>query len=429
MPRSRGHRSRRWARLGALALLLAGLVAGVWFITRQVQAWNHLDAARDALERGESRVARRYLGRCLRTWPSSGEVHFLAARAARRCGDLEEAREHLDRAAECGWVKEALDLERALWRVQVRELPAVEGYLLRCLELRHPDSVLIVEILTPAYLQNYQLDSAQRCADLWVDLAPQNPAAWHARGVLAEGKQSRHVAMESFLAAVRLDPTRRDSRQALVRALIRANRPADARPHLEELLRQDPDDLDARVNLAECQKVLGQTDEARRLLDQVLQRRPDHARALHQRGKLELEAGDAKQAADYLRRAVAAAPYDRELLYTWQRCLQRPEVGLTKEAEECKTRLAAVEADLRLLADLTGKIHKEPGNAELRRGAGEVLLRNGQEEEGLRWLRSALSVQPDHAATHRTLAGYYETKGNSGLAARHRAAAEGRNQP
>ena len=50
-------------------------------------------------------------------------------------------------------------------------------------------------------------------------------------------------------------------------------------------------------------------------------------------------------------------------------------------------------------------------------GAGEVLLRNGQEEEGLRWLRSALAVQPDHAATHRTLAGYYQTKGKPALAA------------
>jgi tetratricopeptide (TPR) repeat protein len=408
---------------------LAGLGAGAWFITRQVQAWNHLDAARDALERGESRLARRYLGRCLRTWPSSGEVHFLAAQAARRCGDLEEAREHLDRAAECGWVKEALDLERALWRVQVRELPAVEGYLLRCLELRHPDSVLIVEILTPAYLQNYQLDSAQRCADLWVDLAPQNPAAWHARGVLAEGKQSRHVAMESFLEAVRLGPTRRDSRQALVRALVRANRPADARPHLEELLRQDPDDVDAKVTLAECHKGLGQTDEARRLLDQVLLRWPDHAHALHQRGKLELETGDAKQAAAYLRRAVAGAPFDKEVLYTWQRCLERPGVAPPEEAAEWKKRLQAVEADLRLLNELTSKIPKEPGNAELRRSAGEVLLRNGQEAEGLRWLRSALAVQPDHAATHQTLAGYYEAKGNVGLAMEHRAAATRGSKP
>jgi Tfp pilus assembly protein PilF len=422
MSSGRGQGSGRWVRLSALVVLLAGLGLAGWFLSAQARAWSHLSAGRAALERGESNQAREHLDICLRAWPRSGEVHFLAARAARRCGELEEASEHLDRAAEYGWDGVAIDLERALWRVQARELPAVEDYLVRCLDLHHPDSLLILEILTPAYLRNFQLDQARACVERWLELAPESAAAWHARGVLAELKQGRTITVESFAEAVRLDPGRRDSRLALARALLNCNRPADARPHLEEVLRQDPDNAEARVKLAACLKGLGKADEARRLLDDVLQQRPEDAEALHQRGKIELETGDSKKAAVYLRRAVERAPFDRELLYTWQRCLQRPEVGAAKEAEDWKKRLDAVEADMRLLANLTAKILGEPRNPDLRCGAGEVLLRNGQEEDGLRWMNSALAIQPDHAATHRALAGYYEKKGNAPLAERHRIA-------
>ena len=52
--------------------------------------------------------------------------------------------------------------------------------------------------------------------------------------------------------------------------------------------------------------------------------------------------------------------------------------------------------------------------------AGSILLRVGEEEEGLRWLRSALRVDPTHRPTHRALADYYQRKGDKEQAEKHR---------
>ena len=45
--------------------------------------------------------------------------------------------------------------------------------------------------------------------------------------------------------------------------------------------------------------------------------------------------------------------------------------------------------------------------AELHRLAGELMLRNGHEWEGVRWLRSALAVDPRHAPSRKALDEYY----------------------
>jgi tetratricopeptide (TPR) repeat protein len=57
------------------------------------------------------------------------------------------------------------------------------------------------------------------------------------------------------------------------------------------------------------------------------------------------------------------------------------------------------------------------------RGVGELFLRNERITEGIRWLNSALEIDPKHAATHRTLAEHYEKTGQKDLAQKHRAQA------
>src|SRR5438445_108681 len=131
---------RRGYRLIVGGAVLAALGLAGWVIAGQVGVWRHLRAGKEALGRHDARSAREHLAHCVRAWPASAEAHFLAAQAARRSGELAEARRHLDRAAELGWVRESIDLERALWRAQAGELPAVENFLNFCLANDHPDA-------------------------------------------------------------------------------------------------------------------------------------------------------------------------------------------------------------------------------------------------------------------------------------------------
>src|SRR5262245_78578 len=222
----------RLLRLLAAVVLLVGLGISGWTIAGQVQGWRHLRAGREALEREDAEAARPHLTECVRIWPSNAEVRFLAAQAARRTGELDEARKHLRVATELGWVEQAIDLERALLRVQQDELPAVESFLRDCVEREHPNSDLILEILTPAYLRNFQLHQASVCVDRWLELRPKSAMAWYSKGLLAERKLSPTKAAEAYQEAVGLDPARRGFRTALARVLLDANRPSEARPHL-----------------------------------------------------------------------------------------------------------------------------------------------------------------------------------------------------
>jgi Tfp pilus assembly protein PilF len=61
---------------------------------------------------------------------------------------------------------------------------------------------------------------------------------------------------------------------------------------------------------------------------------------------------------------------------------------------------------------------------------GVILLRAGEEEQGLAWLERALIESNDrHIPTHKALADYYKKKGNNRLAAQHREKAGGEGSP
>jgi len=412
----------RLFRLLAAVVLLVGLGFSGWTIAGQVQAWRHLRAGREALEREDAEAARPHLAECVRTWPSNAEVRFLAAQAARRCGELDEARKQLRVAAELGWVEQAIDLERALLRVQQGELPAVEDFLSDCVKREHPNSDLILEILTPAYLRNFQLHHASQCVDRWLELRPKSAMAWYSKGLLAERKLSPTKAAEAYQEAVGLDPARRGFRVALARVLLDANRPSEARPHLEELQRLAPEDVEGQVLLGRCLHRLDERDRAIEVLDAVLSRQSEHGDALCLRGQLELDRGQPQQAALYLRRAVQRQPLNREALYGWLRCLQRG--GKPEEVETCRKRLEECDAALARLDELTREIAQRPDDADLRFRAGEIYLKAGEDGEGLRWLLSALAARPDHRATHRLLAQTYQRQGKAELAARHQRMAQ-----
>jgi tetratricopeptide (TPR) repeat protein len=133
---------------------------------------------------------------------------------------------------------------------------------------------------------------------------------------------------------------------------------------------------------------------------------------------LALEYESPAKAEPWLRQAAAVAPTDRGVLYNLFQCLQR--IGKEKEAAEFNAKFTALDEDLVQLREALQEVVKHPQDPEPRYKAGVILLRNGKEKEGLRWLASALVENPRHAATHRALGEYYERCGDRQRAALHR---------
>jgi Flp pilus assembly protein TadD len=139
---------------------------------------------------------------------------------------------------------------------------------------------------------------------------------------------------------------------------------------------------------------------------------------LADRARLALETESAGAAEQWFRRAAEATPFERDVLYGWHQCLAGQ--GRQAEAAEVQARWRRVEGDYHRLAEVTRAIAATPTDPDLRCEAGSILLRNGQEAAGLRWLESALRLNPRHAAARGELAAHYERAGRPDLAERHR---------
>jgi tetratricopeptide (TPR) repeat protein len=91
--------------------------------------------------------------------------------------------------------------------------------------------------------------------------------ALRASRTLAEGRAllvaDRHAdAVARFRASVALDPTRIAARLELANALLTLGRPHEARSHLQDVLRDDPVNGPANLSMARVEKTLGRPDEA-----------------------------------------------------------------------------------------------------------------------------------------------------------------------
>jgi hypothetical protein len=153
-----------------------------------------------------------------------------------------------------------------------------------------------------------------RASPLEVELAAKNDAELLAIGTAASAAQDWSRAAAAFDLLALRSPASRDAAAALHGAGVAHERLGAWRLALERFraLAKAPggDPVEAAFRIAECQYHLGDVDDARATLD-ALAARPglgagDRARALAQRGVVELDAGRAEDAERSLRAAVAA---------------------------------------------------------------------------------------------------------------------------
>jgi tetratricopeptide (TPR) repeat protein len=415
-------RIRRGVRtiLAALAVLAVLGVAGL-LVGRQIWAAYHFHAAGLAMARRDFDQAGAHLAKCLEVWPNSAEAHFLMARAARRAGKYDEAETHLHRARELHWAAEALDAEHAMLKAQRAESGEqrdVQPLLLHWIEQGHPDSVLMLEALVQGYMKTYFLPAAVQCLEMWLERQPDDPQALLWRGDAWERLHRYEDALVDYQRVVDLAPDRDDARRKLAEGLLQAHRAREAEPHFESLHERHPGDAAVLLGLARCHLEMGQTDQARRLLDELLAAQPGDGLALGERGKLELDAGRPDEAERWLRKAVTVVPYERTLVYCYVRALDQQ--GKQEEAALWTARLDRIDDDLKRISEVMRTIHAVPNDPAPRHEAGVILLRNGQEQEGLRWLANALQQDPNYRPTLEFLAEYFESHGQPEKAAQHR---------
>jgi len=394
----------------AVAVPLLGLAAGLGLATPYLRGWYHLRAARAALEAYHNPQAIRHLQACLRVWPENPEVLLLSARAARRAGAYEEAERGLEKYRQARGVDDAGSFEELLLSTE-RAVDQVAALCRRRVGQDDPDSPLILEALTRGYLRQYRLGEAHMCIDLWLQKQPDNPQALCLKGQFhLDYERAPDRAVASYRRAVELDPEHEEARLGLAIVLLESKSFAEAGGHLEHLRRCQPDNLRVQVGVAQCRDALGDVDTALRLVDDVLARQPEYAPALSLRGQLALERGEYAEAETWLRHAVDRAPGDHPARYNLVLCLHHN--GKEEEAKHHEEELRQWEDGVKRFNEIvTRDMLKNPQDPDLHFQLGRLLLRSGHPEEGLRWLHSALHLDPGYEPARRALKEYHEKVG------------------
>ncbi len=302
--------------------------------------------------------------------------------------------------------------------VQRGRLDEATPYLIEQLEDHHPESEQIFEALALGCVSVYHLDRASFWVREMQERFPHNPVGRLLEAQTTETLGHREHLLEKARSLVADYPAYAKAREYLADLLAEDHEYDEAIGQYEELRRRDPTGLKPLLGLARCLMALDRKEEARPLMATLEREHADSGVALLLCGRFALKEKRPEDAGRLLRRALEQSPADPEVHFSLAVCLQQ--LGQPEEARRHLERGKEIEADLMKLENAVEAMSKAPNEPGPRLEAGRICLRNGQVAEGLRWLYGALEVAPNDAETHRTLADFFESRGDRERAQYHR---------
>jgi tetratricopeptide (TPR) repeat protein len=213
----------------------------------------------------------------------------------------------------------------------------------------------------------------------------------------SEGKQSDYVpkAIQHYKEALRLDPSASIIFEELTDLYLQIGRPRDATALAEEMLKLNPENLDARRMLGRIYtRALGDNsagkidqDNLRLAIEQyqkITEKAPKDADSWVMLGRLYRVSNNSPEAEKAFKAAIQADPDNEDALT--QVAVLYAELGDSKRAIEMlksATSKSPNERSLALLADQYEQLHDYKGAAEVLRKALELAPDNGRIARGL----------------------------------------------
>lgn len=403
--------------LGFAFVLLVAIAVASGVVSRST-----LGIARQALSDQDETKALRWLSITQTIDPRNAHAEAILARIDLRHDRFAEADAHLKKALSFGLDSKVADREKMLAQAQAGRLEGIESSLNAWLAEADPgDRRVICEAYANGLAIQARFADAIRLLNAWKLDFPTDPEPDYRLGRIDEHLRQKPDAEKHYRESLKKDPNYYPAAYSLGRVLLDRKDAEEALVYFRKCL-ELPHPVAAQVGMGSCLKALGKVDEARKLFEQAAHaskaERVASYRAVGELterfvaavelGKLETELGNHEEGEQWLRKAVEADPRDSVARYAWAVALRG--LGERDKAEEQFEFVRTARKALDEAGKLHDRIDQHPDDVEARYRLGAILLEHDSERAGLYWLGTALSYDPQHAATHRALSNYFRSQ-------------------
>ncbi len=397
--------------------MVVALVAHFW---EPLAVWRMVSRASELAQASRDAEAVDLLRAALLVDADNPQTVVRLAQAHRRVGQLEPAANLLSAAKDLGGDEQQIELETTLLSVQMGR---TRGFEKRFAELmvQWPDQAPdILRTYVLGLFANLQTDHALQLLKSWESSTPQDSRPKFLQAYLYQGINRLDMAAAAYRAGLKLSREATVMRKRLAEVLLEAGEADEAWSELQTCREQTPGDIEVQYLIAECAHKRNETQTALAELEQVLKTDPNHFQSLRLRGRMRLDSDDPQGALDDLQKAASVQPDDTVVREALGRALQA--LGRTDEAQSHFDYVASATKQQDETGRLIRQVLSEPQNVDLRFEIGVRLLQAGDFDDGAKWLRTVLEIDPSHVGAHLTLADLLEQRGDFRGAAQHRQA-------
>jgi tetratricopeptide (TPR) repeat protein len=338
----------------------------------------------------------------------SGTNEFLLARCARKLGDYQATSAHLQTALYYGYDKETIQREQWLALAQTGDLAKSEPHLSELLVDHRGDGQEICEAYVLGYLLIQQYAGAEELLRGWSDSYPEDSQPWFMRGIINRNLGQWKSAETAFRKVIELSPDHHEASFHLGSVLLTLKNTEEALKFLKRASQDEEYRIESQVGQAHCYRLLGQPAQTRKILETVLRDHPTDSSAGLEMGRLALDDGDYATAVTWLEPLADKDPRNTDARYALASALLQ--VGRSEDAQAHFSAVNLMNDELANANQIAETITTKPDSAADRMKVAAAQLKYGSQEEGLFWLRSAISVNPTYRPALEALVKYYERK-------------------
>ena len=243
---------------------------------------NYLSYGAAYFQRGYFPEAGTFFRLALRNDPASAEALYGVGSVALKLGDVKEARESFERAANlrASYLETRPNALNNLGLLAIREGRIDDAIALFQEALRlYPDHLVALENLGNAYRQQHRWEEAQQTLERALAAGPESPEVHYSLGMVFAQTGDTVKAHEYLKKALELRPIYPEALNNLGILYLRTQRRDEAVAAFERCIRIAPAFDQSYLNLAMVYSIEGHPDKAREVLLALLKQHPDHAEA------------------------------------------------------------------------------------------------------------------------------------------------------